>query len=248
MRYRLLLFDLFRTVATLAPDAPTGQVHEPGWRAAMQVLHPLFARLLPELSFEQFLDALVGASDEIASGRAPEQYEVPIALRYGRALGRIGVVAPRSESLAEQLSLAQLAAQVAGSEVCPQSRELLRELKTSYTLGLVSNFDHGPTVPELLARQGLGDTFDSVVVSIDFGRRKPHPAIFREALARLSAPAEAALFIGDSPGDDVAGASAAGLDTAWLNAANTPYPAALPQPTYVLRELGDLRRILVGAG
>jgi putative hydrolase of the HAD superfamily len=84
----------------------------------------------------------------------------------------------------------------------------------------------------------------TAVVSIDFGRRKPHPAIFLEAVRRLDATPATALFVGDSLGDDVGGARAAGLDSVWINWSGAPPPADAPQPTYTIRALTELRGVL----
>jgi putative hydrolase of the HAD superfamily len=75
--------------------------------------------------------------------------------------------------------------------------------------GIVTNFDG--RVVRLLEALGLAGRFDSITRSSEVGVAKPDPAIFRHALERHGvAPAEA-LHVGDSPGDDVAGAAAAGL-------------------------------------
>jgi HAD superfamily hydrolase (TIGR01509 family) len=245
MRYPAILFDLFRTVVLFTPEAPTGQVNEPNWRSAMGLLRPLAAELLPGVSFDDFLDALVAASREIARERHPEHREVPIAERYGRALARLGISANDSRPAAERLAAAQLEAQLDGSTVPAAHRELLEELSRSHRLALVSNFDHAPTVARLLEREGLTRLFSAVVISIEVGRRKPHPEIFAEALRRLNAKPGEAVFVGDSPGDDVAGARNAGIDAAWLNVGGEEkYPAGLPEPTFVLSRLTDLRRVL----
>lgn len=50
----------------------------------------------------------------------------------------------------------------------------------------------------------LHGTFDEVVFSAEHGVRKPDPAIFRLALAKLGVPAEQCLFLDDSEGNLVA--------------------------------------------
>jgi HAD superfamily hydrolase (TIGR01549 family) len=248
MRYPVILFDLFRTVVLFTPEAPTGQVNEPNWRSAMAPLGALVADLLPGVPFDDFLDALVAASREIARCRPPEHLEVPIAERYGRALERLGMQEGGTSRIAARLAAAQLEAQSAGAFLPPAHRELLVDLGRSRRLGLVSNFDDGPTVHRLLAREGIAELFSAILISIEQGRRKPHPAIFLEALRRLAAAPAEALFVGDSPGDDVAGAAAAGIDAAWLNACGEEFPAGLPEPAFELKQLGDLRRVLVEGG
>ena len=194
MRYPVVLFDLFRTVVVFTPQAPTGKVHDPTWPSAMQALRGLAAELLPEMDFEKFLDVLTAASDEIAHERSPEYLEVPIAERYAQALARLGFHGPRAASAAERLSARQAEVQSANSLVPAEHAALLRELAASRRLGLVSNYDHGRMVHELLAHHGIDRFFSATLISIEFGRRKPHRAIFEEALRRLdAAPEDAAL-------------------------------------------------------
>lgn len=78
-----------------------------------------------------------------------------------------------------------------------------------------------------LQRHGLLKYFRFVVSSADFGLRKPHPAIFEAALDRLGVPADRAWFVGDTLGEDIAGAEAAGLRPIWLSdRGEMPVPVA----------------------
>lgn len=87
---------------------------------------------------------------------------------------------------------------------------------------------------------------DFAIISGEFGAEKPDPAIFREALRLGGARAEDAIYIGDSPQLDVAGARAVGIRTVWVNPHGLPWPAedAGPPPDAVIRGLGELERIL----
>jgi putative hydrolase of the HAD superfamily len=82
---------------------------------------------------------------------------------------------------------------------------MLRELAASHRLAVVSN-THSPTlVPRHLDRMGVAGLFETVVLSVDLGLRKPHPAVYRRALDDLGTAAADAVFIGDSYGPDYAG-------------------------------------------
>lgn len=86
-------------------------------------------------------------------------------------------------------------------------------LETLRGLGLrlvcLSNWDYA--LPEVLERVGLLSLLDGVVTSAGVGVRKPGLEIFAAGLRAADCPPEAALHVGDSPEEDVAGARAAGI-------------------------------------
>lgn len=63
---------------------------------------------------------------------------------------------------------------------------------------------------------------------------KPEPHLFREAAARLDIPAARLVMIGDQLETDIAGARAAGLDSALLAGVSRWDPSAPVAPTYLL--------------
>lgn len=69
------------------------------------------------------------------------------------------------------------------------------------------------TLHRTLADLGVADRFEFVISSTDYGLRKPHPAIFRTALARLGLGPAEAWFAGDSVGHDIEGGVGAGMFT-----------------------------------
>jgi putative hydrolase of the HAD superfamily len=83
----------------------------------------------------------------------------------------------------------------------------LREL--GLKLVCVSNWDI--SLPEVLAGCGLADSLDGVVTSAEVGSRKPDPAIFAPALRLAGCSAPEAVFVGDTPAEDLEGARAAGI-------------------------------------
>lgn len=79
-------------------------------------------------------------------------------------------------------------------------------------LGIVTSKTNG-LARRGLARCGLDGRFDALIGMDDVQPHKPHPAPVRAALRLLAAPADSAVFIGDSPYDIQAG-RAAGVHTA----------------------------------
>ena len=84
-------------------------------------------------------------------------------------------------------------------------------LATLRHLGLrlvcVSNWDC--SLSDVLARCGFGGALDGVVTSAETGARKPDPAIFEAALGVAGCQAQEALYVGDTPAEDIEGARAA---------------------------------------
>jgi putative hydrolase of the HAD superfamily len=90
--------------------------------------------------------------------------------------------------------------------------DALADLQARVPLGLISDGD--PVIQQAkLDALGLRPFFASVVFSDDHGRahRKPDPLPFRVALTELGVDATDAVYVGDRPAKDVAGAVGAGL-------------------------------------
>ena len=100
-------------------------------------------------------------------------------------------------------------------EVGADVHELLDALRArSLKLAIVSN----TALPLWLLEpafesQGLSARVDTIVLSSEVGKRKPHAAIFERALRELDVPPERALFVGNARYQDVLGAKRAGMRT-----------------------------------
>ena len=91
--------------------------------------------------------------------------------------------------------------------VLPDMVETLRELsRRGYRLGLISNTTSSVEGYQLLEETGLKDIFSSVILSAEFGRRKPHPSLFIEAARRAGVRPQECAYVGDRPSRDLIGA------------------------------------------
>lgn len=95
------------------------------------------------------------------------------------------------------------------------TKEMLRTLKETYGLGLLSNFTHGPAAREIIEHVGLNPFFDVILVSGEDGFRKPHPSIFRRLVEALGVEPHQTIYVGDDPEPDITGAQGAGLQPVW---------------------------------
>jgi HAD superfamily hydrolase (TIGR01509 family) len=91
------------------------------------------------------------------------------------------------------------------------AREMLAALRErGLVVGIVSNADLDAFSPAL-HRFELEGVVDFALCSEEAGSCKPDPGIFREALRRAGCGPGEALFVGDQPEQDIAGANRAGL-------------------------------------
>ena len=145
------------------------------------------------------------AADDALVGALPAA--LPLAETAGRLARGIGEgLGTRDASLAERVA-ARFTAEARGN--LARSAALLARLSPRYRLGVVSNF-YG-NLEAVCREAGLGRYLSAAVDSVEVGRSKPDPAIFRAALERLSAGAAEAVFIGDSAARDMAGARGVGM-------------------------------------
>lgn len=104
------------------------------------------------------------------------------------------------------------------SDAAPALRALRRR---GLRLVAVSNWDC--SLPGWLEAAGLAGLLDGAVASAVVGEPKPSPAVFREALAVAGVEAAEALHVGDSAGNDVEGARAAGIRGVLLARDGSPH-------------------------
>jgi len=87
--------------------------------------------------------------------------------------------------------------------------------KKHLKIGLISNICCRKLVPANLKKYGISAYFGPIVLSSEFGRRKPDPAIFAHAaqLARLRTAD--CIYVGDRIARDILGAKSAGFSEAY---------------------------------
>jgi HAD superfamily hydrolase (TIGR01549 family) len=244
MVIRAVLFDLFGTLVHFSVRVPVIRVAGMQRHTTMPWLEEAFERELPGVDFDRFLEAIAAVTAEIVRARPPEQLEVPSPVRFERALTRLGLAPEVVRTAAPRLSLAHMSHLASSVELPEGHVDVLAALAPRFHIALVSNFDHAATARALLDRFGLTPFLQRIVISEDFGRRKPHPAIFREALDQLGVGAHEAVFVGDSPIDDVVGGKNAGMRVVWINADDHPLPDGTPAPDAIVASLRQLPGVL----
>jgi putative hydrolase of the HAD superfamily len=103
---------------------------------------------------------------------------------------------------------------------------------------VVSNWDG--RLRKILEEHELTPLLDGVVISAEVGWRKPHGEIFRRGLAAAGVRPGEALHCGDSVGDDVEGARAAGIRPVLLSRDGR----VAPEGVAVVRDLVTLAEMV----
>ncbi len=110
-----------------------------------------------------------------------------------------------------------------GLELFDDAIEVVQLIRQYARVGLVTN---GPSQIQRakIDRLAINDLFEAILVSEEEGVWKPDPEIFNRALARFDVDSREAIYIGDSPEHDVAGARAAGIMSVWINRRRRNWP------------------------
>ncbi len=128
----------------------------------------------------------------------------------------------------------------------PEAKEVVSLLRAADGLkvAVLSNADNSALEP-LVRLHGF--QFHAVVSSETAQAYKPLRPAFDLAIQRLNVPAGQCLYAGDSQHDDVQGAQAAGMKTAWVNRNGVKLDPKYPSPDYEIKDLRELFGI-VGVG
>jgi FMN phosphatase YigB (HAD superfamily) len=244
-RYHGVLFDLFGTLIHFDDQRlPSLDVDGRSLRSTVPALMPLLAEVLPAVDASELLLALRAVGEEMARERLGHHVEHPSRERFRRVLTRLGCEDVHCGEAAAMLSRAHMRA-IADATVFPPSHAaLLDDVRRDHRVGVVSNFDDTATGYLILARHGILDAVETVVISEAVGLRKPHPALVREGLRGIGLAARDVLFVGDTLGEDIAAATAAGVDSVWIDLRGQGLPSGEHAPRFTIRALPELAAIL----
>ena len=108
---------------------------------------------------------------------------------------------------------------------------------SQYRLGVISN-GQGDQQRKKLARTGIADRFECIVISEECGCAKPDAAIFLRACTLLGERPGSAVYVGDRYDIDAQAARAAGLQGIWLDRKGKATAGHAPP---IIGALGGLR-------
>jgi len=187
-----------------------------------------FAGVLDAVDREQYVQVLI---ERDRDGYAPRKE------LFGGMLGQFNL----PSGLAEELLNDYRDGFPRACLLFPDAAQTLSSLRASHLkLGLITNGSVRMQSRKLECL-ALSPIFDTVLISDAEGISKPDRQIFHRALERLGVHPRQAVFVGDHPEVDIAGARAAGMLAVWRRDSRV---SQIVEADAVIEELGDLLSLL----
>lgn len=123
-------------------------------------------------------------------------------------------------------------------QIRPGTRGHLEQIGKKYRIAVISNADG--RIHEVLNRCDIGCCFRAITDSGLVGYEKPHPEIFRQALAAMNAKPQESLYVGDVYSVDYLGATGAGMQAVLMDYSGAYRDKNVPR----VESLDELRRAL----
>ncbi len=117
--------------------------------------------------------------------------------------------------------------------------DTIKQLFPKYHLAIISDGQTAYAVPELNA-VGLFGYFDPVIVSGDFGYRKPDKRLFESALTAMKMEPSEVLFVGNDMYNDVHGAQKLGMKTVFYKSNQGLQKKEGVKPDYIIYSFPEL--------
>jgi len=168
------------------------------------------------LDVKNFWEAYSQAHEKYRAIRYEKLIEVTNAIWIAEALTNLGFETDPEDTRIKTAVNVFFKDYLRSLELRLCAKTMLKKFSINYKLGLVSNFTYAPVIYAGLRKLGINQFFNAVLVSEEVGLRKPHIKIFEETLRRLGVKAEEAVYVGDSPLEDMQGAKDAGMKTIFV--------------------------------
>jgi putative hydrolase of the HAD superfamily len=117
--------------------------------------------------------------------------------------------------------------------------ETINQLRLKYHLAIISDGQSAYAVPELNA-VGLLGSFDPVIISGDYGFRKPDPRLFESALTPMQMKPSEVLFVCNDIYRDVYGAQKLGIKTVFFRSNQGQQEKECVAPDYIIYNFPEL--------
>jgi FMN phosphatase YigB (HAD superfamily) len=164
-----LIFDFFGTLVQYTP----GEFHT----APYQRTHDYLLRYGYNISYAAFTSAFTAASQDLEA-QAKQTCQEYHMYDVGRLFFRSAFAVDVPDSILTAFTTIFLAEWSRGIVYPAAIDPFLERLAARYRLSVLSNTHYSSLIQDNLSAMGIAHHFAQVVTSVEFGIRKPHPAIF----------------------------------------------------------------------
>ncbi len=227
-----ILFDLYGTLVDIETDE------------SMEEIYRVIAHLLTYYGVyrhrwevrERYYEIM----KEQREGRHEEYPEIDVEAIWDALLSQEGVQSPSDcKGLAKLLAQIYRAVSRKRLELYPGVKTVLDELRRGYRIALVSDAQPCYALPEIKA-VGLENYFDPVVISANYGFRKPDKRLIEKALDAMGLLPADVLAVGNDMYRDVYGASRLGIKTIFFDSNQGAKSHEDTAPDYIAHRFEDV--------
>jgi putative hydrolase of the HAD superfamily len=227
-----IIFDLYGTLIDIETDESAEEIYR------------TIARFLTYKEVYVRRGQVRGLYDELLKQekeKSSEQYpEISVQAVWEAFLAGHGLET-RTESHELAVTLAHLyrAISLKRLELYPSVKHVLDELQSHYRIGIVSDAQPCWALPEMRAL-GLGTYFHPVIMSADYGFRKPDPRLFEKALNLMGLASSEVLLVGNDAYRDIHGAGQLHIKTIFFGSNQGRQSYSQAAPDYVASRFEDV--------
>ncbi|BBP02714.1 HAD family hydrolase [Sulfuriferula plumbiphila] len=231
---------IFDNNGTLS-DIQTNEWHDDVYRVISNLLSYQGILLDPNVVKDLYFQIM--KEQRAASGERHPEFDAigifrEIITRYSTDFTR-GLPAKKIARLPRLLAETHRAASRLRLQLYPGVEDTIRQLHTKYHLAIISDGQTACAVPELNA-VGLSGYFDPIIISGDFGYRKPDERLFTAALTCMKMEPSEVVFVGNDMYRDVYGAQRLGMKTVFFKSNQGTQEKEGVKPDYIIYNFPEL--------
>jgi putative hydrolase of the HAD superfamily len=236
MTIKGILFDLYGTLIDIETDESMEEIYR--GIAHFLTYHGVY------LHRGEVRDLYYRIMQEQRERSREEHPEIIVKAIWSEFLQEQGVK-PGQERVRLATTLAQIYRAISRKRLSlfPGVKEVLDLLHASYPLALVSDAQPCYVHPEIRA-VGLEGYFDPIVISADYGFRKPDRRLFQTALDDLELRPDEAVFVGNDMHRDIYGASRTGIKTVFFSSNQGAQSYQDANPTRVITRFEQVPEVV----
>jgi len=208
MTIKAILFDLYGTLIDIETDESMEEIYRS--IAHFLTYHGVY---LHRWEVRDLYYRIMKEQKEQSSEQYPEINVESIWNVFLKQQGMKGV-SPRKK-LARTLAQIYRGVSRKRLQLYPSVKAGLDQLKSTCRMALISDAQPCYALPEIRA-VSLDGYFDPIIISADYGFRKPDPRLFEKALEIMSLTPREVLYVGNDMFRDIYGASVLGIKTIYI--------------------------------